>query len=290
MGLLMASTIDTAFVNQFRDNVMFLAQQRESKLKPLVRQETFTGEFLYLDQLGALDAQQKTTRHKATPVMDQPHSRRRVGIETWQVADLIDNDDRLKMLLNPESNYSKSFAMSLGRKYDDLMIAAATGTAQSGKTGATAVTLPAGQVVGDGTQPMSLAYLLDAKYRMDAADVEAEDRVAVVSAKALSQLLNDTKITSADYNTVKALVRGEIDTFVGFKFVMSTRLAVPAANKRDCVFFQRQGIALGINQDAITRISERPDMSYATQVYMELNAGAVRMEEVRVVKVQILET
>lgn len=285
----MANTISTAFVNQFSSVAMHLAQQKMSKLRGTVRNEALRGEYGFYDRIGRVAMQEKTTRHADTPVLDTPHSRRRVPGQTWQYGDLIDNDDEIKMLIDPRSNYMQAAAMAAGRRFDQTIIDASFGSASTGKDGSTPVTFPAGQTIGGASTKLTVDLVAAAKQKLDANDVEEEDRFIVISPIALQQLLGETKVASIDYNTVRALVAGEVDTFMGFQFIRSTLLPV-ATNVRDCLAFQRQGLLLAIQQDARARIEERADKSFATQVYLEINIGAVRMEEERVVKVQVDES
>jgi len=125
---------------------------------------------------------------------------------------------------------------------------------------------------------MSLAFVLAAKQELDDKDVEMEDRFMVVNTTALNSMLDVTEIGSADYNSVKALVRGEIDTFLGFKWIMSTRV-----DSSDVGYaYQKYGLCAAMGSAPMVRTDERADKSYSWQVYYELNIGAVRLEENRV--------
>ncbi len=81
---------------------------------------------------------------------------------------------------------------------------------------------------------------------------------------------------------------GDINTFLGFNFIVSNRLAV-ASSIRDCFAFAQDGILLGVGKDVTARIDERSDKGYATQVYYSSAFGATRMEEAKVVKIQAYE-
>jgi hypothetical protein len=100
-------------------------------------------------------------------------------------------------------------------------------------------------------------------------------------------LLNTTEVKSSDYNTVKALAMGQLDSFLGFKFIMSNRLKFDATNTTDRLVyaFTQDAIKLAIGQDVIARIDERADKSYSTQVYYAMSIGATRMEEEKVVQI-----
>jgi len=178
----------------------------------------------------------------------------------------------------------------MGRAMDDNIIAAATGTAYTGVAGGTSTSLPAGQIISEaGTGRMTIAKLRTAKEILDLADVDPSlPRFIVVGPKQITDLLGTTEVTSSDYNVVKALASGDINSFLGFNFVVSNRLAV-ASSIRDCFAFVNDGIALAVGKDVTARIDERADKGYATQVYYSAAFGATRMEEEKVVKIQAYE-
>lgn len=292
----MSIEITTSFVDQFRANMEMLVQQKGSKLRGLVSLDTVKGKSAYYDQIGAVAAGVKATRHADTPQADTPHSRRRLDLATYNWGDLIDNDDKVRMLIDPASEYSKAGAMAMGRAIDAVIVDAAIGTSKTGASGGTSVSLPSAQKIAHGSAGLTLAKLLNAKEIFDAKDVPEEDRFMVITAKQLSDLLGDDQITSADYNTVRALVAGQLDTFLGFKFVQVNGLRAPndpilpvASQVRKCVAFQRGGIKLGIGEDIQARITERDDKCYATQVYYEMSIGATRMQEEMVVEISCQE-
>jgi hypothetical protein len=121
---------------------------------------------------------------------------------------------------------------------------------------------------------------------LDLEAVEMEDRFAVVSPSGLDQILNTTQATSSDYNAIKALVRGELDTWMGFNWIMSTNLST-SGTITSCFFMQRYALCLAMGAEPLVRTDERNDLSYSWQVYYELNIGAVRLEEARVVQVDV---
>jgi hypothetical protein len=97
----------------------------------------------------------------------------------------------------------------------------------------------------------------------------------------MNNLLDLTEATSADYAAVKALVRGEVNSWLGFNWIMTTR--IPTANLG--IAYHKNGICLAMADNPMVRTDERTDLSYSWQVYYELNIGAVRLEEDRVVVV-----
>ena len=279
----MAYTGDKWYAQQYQDAVMQLAQQKGSALKSLVWTKEANSEKVNFERLAGTAAVAKTTRAVATPNVEMVHDRRVVTLVDYHWATQHDWFDDVRMLVDPKGPYTAAGGWAMGRAIDDLIIAAARGNAIDGA--ASTIALPAGQkIVEGGTAGMTLAKILQAKRLMDAAEVESEDRYFVLSARQLEDLLGVTQITSSDYASVKALVQGEINTFLGFTFVRSERLPI-ASNKRFCIAFQKKGLGLAIGKDMMTKIDERPDLSYAWQVYMGWSMQATRVEEVRVVEV-----
>ena len=282
----MSTQITTAFVNQFSANVQMLSQQMGSLLRNAVDVESVNGEKAFFDQVGSSAAVKKTSRHADTPLVETPHTRRMVTMSDYEWADLIDEQDKVRLLIDPTSTYGRAAAAAMGRAMDDEIIAAALGTAKTGKDGGTDTTLPAGQKIAHGSAGLTIAKLLSAKEILDANSVDPSiTRHIVVSPKQISDLLNNTTVTSSDFNTVKALAQGELSSFVGFNFIVSNRLTTDSNSDRQVIAFASDGIKVGMGKEPMAKIDERADKSYATQVYYCQTLGATRMEEAKVVEI-----
>jgi hypothetical protein len=286
----MSNQITTAFVQQYSNNVQMLSQQKGSLLRSAVDVETVTGKNSFFDQVGSALAVKRTTRHADTPQMDTPHARRRVSLVDYEYADLIDNQDKIRTLIDPTSSYASAAAFALGRAQDDEIIAALSGTAFTGETGSTSTALPSSQKITEsGTAGLTIAKLRSAKEILDAASVDPSiARYIAVSPKQITDLLGTTEVTSSDFNSVKALANGEVNSFLGFNFIVSNRLT-SASSKRLCLVWAMDGCKMAIGQDLMTRIDERSDKGYAHQVYVCQSIGATRMEEDKVVTIQAHE-
>ena len=287
----MSVQITTAFVEQYKSNVFHLAQQKGSRLRDAVRTETVTGKAHFFERIGSTAALKRTSRHSDTPRVDTPHSRRKVTMDDYDWADLIDNEDKVRMLISPSSEYAQAGAWAMGRAMDDAIIDAASGNAFGGVAGGSTVALPSGQKIAHGSAGLSVTKLIEAKEILDANSVDPEEpRYCVVTSKQLSDLLAITQITSADFTSVKALVQGEIDTFMGFKFIRTERLDTNSSSNRLVLAFAQSGIGLAVGQDINTRISERADKNYATQVFLSMTIGATRIEDEKVVEIECTES
>lgn len=287
----MSNQVQSSFVEHYSRNVLELSQQKGSRLRAAVRVETVTGKNAYIDRIGAVAAKKRTSRHADTPQLDTPHSRRRVSLVDYDWADLIDDTDKVKMLIDPASPYAQAGAWAMGRAMDDELIAAFTGTSYAGVDGSSTVSFPAGQQVAAGAAGLTIAKLLSAKEILDGNDVdESVPRFVALSSKQVTDLLNTTEVKSSDFNTVKALAQGEIDTFLGFKFIRTERLGLDGSSNRQVIAWAQDGIALALAKAPTARIDERADKNYATQVYYSMAIGATRLEEEKVVEIACVES
>jgi hypothetical protein len=194
------------------------------------------------------------------------------------------------MLIDPTSAYAQAAAAAMGRSMDDVIIDAALGTAFTGETGSTSTTMLAGNQIANGGTDLTVAKLRTAKKTLDLASVDPSiPRYIAVGPEQIDALLGDTNVTSSDFNTVKALVQGEINTFMGFEFIVTNRLS-KASNIRSCFAWAEDGLTLAIGKDVMARIDERSDKGYATQVYYCMSIGATRMEEEKVVQIDCDES
>lgn len=278
----MADTQNTIYAQAYGQNIMQLAQQKFSKLagtvfmKPNVKGKTF-----FQDQIGKWDMEVKGSRNTQTPNNDPALARRMGVMVDFHDARLLDRGDELKSISDPKSAYTIAAAQSLGRMMDKRIITAALGSAAAGETGSTSVTN--GNIILATAASPTVARLIAVKQTMDDDDVDAEDRYFVCTPQFLNQLLNTTQVSSADYNTVKALAMGDIDTFLGFKFIQSTQLVAVSSSTLIGVAYQKNGICMAMASEPVVRTDERADLSYSWQIYYELNIGGVRLEEEKVV-------
>lgn len=301
----MSQFITEAFVEQFSSNVMHLSQQKESRLQKAVRNETQKGKAAFYDRIGKVAAVKRLSRHGSTPQLDTPHSRRMVTLEDYEWADLVDDQDKIRMLIDPTSEYALAASYAFGRSKDAVIVAGALADAAGGEHGGTAVALPDTQkyACNDGTnfKNLNLLALRKVKALMDKNEVDGKRYLACTSSQ-IENLLTDDKVTSADFASVKALVSGELNSFMGFEFIrlegigLTTATVATAATgavgsgasvvgSRACFAFTEQALLLAIGEDYNVKMSERDDKGYAMQVYARMSLGATRLEEESVVEI-----
>ncbi len=297
----MSFEIDVALVNAYRANIEIQFQQMISRFQPHVRNESQHAEYEFYDRIGPTAAVEVINRHSDTPLVSTPHDRRRVGLRAFDWADLIDNWDRIRMLADPTSPYVTNSVMSMNRAKDDVIIQAMFSNAYAGQTGTTTVAFPSSQVIAvnyveSGTAAnsnLTIGKLRYARYLLDKAEATTDseyDLCAVVDPSQIQSLLRTTEVTNSDYNTIKALVAGEIDTYMGFKFVKSNRLQLNSSGYRQPVFFERQGLLLATGEEIKVDVGPRRDKRNSVQVYVSGMFGATRMWEQKVIQILCDET
>ena len=291
------STIEVARAQQYGTMIRSLSQQTRSKFVPRVEQDTITGaKQKSYDRLGEASSQDSTTRHGDTPLNELEHSRRWIVLTDTDTGTLLDKQDDWKMIIDPRNKYARHQAMELQRQQDDVIITAALGNATAGEEAGTTVAFEDDSISinGDGT-PTSLGTLASVQTVADISidkmllmmqifneeDVDADiPKYWAVSPKSVRDMLNLTKVGSADYAAVKNLQNGKVDEYAGFSWFWTNRLTQDSATSTAYRSFAwaRDGIIFGQAKDVTARISERVDKKYSWQVYTCISCGAVRFE------------
>lgn len=298
----MTDAIETSRVIQFTSNVAFLLQQMGSRFRGAVMEGAHIGKAaVVVEQFGKTAAQKRTTRHGDTPLMAVPQDRRWVYPNDYEWADLIDDQDKLRMIIDPTSPFAQAGAMALGRSIDDEIVTAFFGTSQTGESGATAVAFPSSQDVAatvggaSGNVGLNVAKLREARRVLlqSEVDLDIEAPYAALDANAHDDLLGDIQVVSTDFNSRTPLVDGRLPGFLGFNFLHSERIpggatggAPSVSNGKDVPVWVKSGMHLGLWNDINGRITPRADKSYSTQVYAKGTFGATRVEEKRIVRIK----
>jgi len=293
----MSFNITTHFVQQYTTNVQLLLQQKGSKLRNTVTVGSYTGKAAKaIEQVGPVTAQKRTIRHGDTPLISTPANARWVFPTDYEWADLIDDQDKLRMLIDPTSSYSQNGAYALGRAMDDEIITAFFATAKTGENGSDNTVFGVDQDVvvatgSTGATGLNISKLREAKkiLMQNEVDIDNDPLFCIITAQQHDDLLNEAQAISLDYNTRPVLVDGKITAFMGFNFIHTERLPLNGSSQRRVAAFAKSGMHLGMFNDINTMISERADKGYATQVYVKGTFGATRTEEGKVVEIVCAE-
>lgn len=287
----MVATFDQGFLKAVADGVFLLADQKESKLLNLVRKESKVGEYVFFDRADTANGLAEVTTNKATTSLsDIVRSRRGLANKLYMEHLWTDKIDEIKSMNDPASHFSTVLGRDVGKTIDDIIIDGALGDALTGKDGGGTQALPSSQkiAVGFGAEAdigLTVEKLIEAARILDANEIDDMNRIIVVGAKAMSQLLNTTKATSADFNSVRALVAGQIDTFMGFKFIKSQRLGVDANDDNRVIAFHPESIVFNMPAALEFKAGENMDKNYLYQASVIMSGGAVRIQDEGVVEI-----
>jgi hypothetical protein len=297
----MSLTIDQFYPNQYQTNVDLAIQQLESKLQGAVTREDFEGKRKAFNLLNSRAASLISARKQSTPNNDPSLEKYWLTQNSYQVTETLDefDDFYLAQIVLPTSPMVQNFAASFNRTVDDVIIAAVDGVRLVGEDGTTSSQLSSfngdsqriavdyvesGSAVSSG---LTIGKLRQASYLLDAQNVPEDDRYIVVGPAQKRDLLRAGEIGDADYNTVRALVNAEINTFMGFTFLHSTRLGTSGGNRKVLVF-HRTGVKFSLGQRK-SYMDIRPDLSHALTVRSTMALGAVRTEDEKVVTIACAE-
>lgn len=295
----MSQEVETHRLDKFAQDIMHLAQQRGSVFMGMAENRAMgmasvdidmgvMGKRKFYNQLGASVATEITTRHADTALADTPHARRMVSMRRYANADLIDEHDLKRIVKDPSAEYAESFGWAIGRSIDDEVVSRFFATAATGEDGTgTAAFDTTNFSIASGSVGMTIAKLRQSREILEGAE-EIEDAMnpwfGALQARQRRDLLATTEVSSADFNTIRALVQGQINTFLGFTFLKSQRLATVSA-ERACPFWTRTGMKLAFNQMIEGSIDIRPDKNRSKQIFFRADFGATRMRETAVVRV-----
>jgi hypothetical protein len=291
----MSVNLPSLYSQQFSTNIQLLLQQKGSRLRNSVMTGSHVGKQASpADQVGSIEMQPVTGRFQPMGRVDAAVDRRWVFPSDFDLPQLIDSFDKLKMLSDPTSVYVQNAVYAAGRKMDALILASINGTAKTGETGATSTVLPSAQKVAvgfgaAGNVGLTVAKLREAKRILMAADLDLDDPMnelyCVVKAKQHDNLLAEAQIISTDFNDKPVLVDGKIQRFLGINFIHSE--LVEASSSNDLVpVYAKSGVYLGVWNDITSKVSQRDDLQgQPWQAYVYMSAGATRLEEERVVQV-----
>lgn len=286
----MAVTISNAYIQTFERTVRQLAQQGVSRVRPYVTERSENSQKHNWDRLGKGAAVQKVATLVATPAQQLAWSRRVSIAQTWHAGEAVEQEDIVQMLIDPNSAVAENLAMSMRRAMDDIIITAATGNATDGAGGA--VAFPAGQLIGDGTTPISFDMVTAVQELFMQNDITPDvEKTFVVGPTQVRKLMQLTEQTSGDYVQRQALQSlsstGIVPNWMGFTWVMSTRLLVPAGGQLSCLAFTKRALGFHVPRDITVRVQEDPSVSFAWRLYAYATAGATRVEDEQIVHVKV---
>lgn len=311
----MSFQVTEAFITQFQDQFHVQAQQQVSRLERFTRRYpgTVVGESFTVDVLGTTTADVNRPRDADLQYANLAQQRRFADMVDAEKAEFISSMDKLKLLIEPTNQYSRALINAINRQKDITIVNSLLGSV---RTRTSTVALPAAQIIAAGGTGLTLAKLRQAKVLLDEAEMDDSDffeqtgvhmgapqdkpfgnvsapaYVLAASTKMLDGLLADTNVTSQDFNIVKALVNGAINTFMGFFFVRLPTNALPyvaGTTTRTCIAYAPRAIEYGVGKEVDSQI-ERVPQKNGWQALASASFGAARAEDTGVVSISCIET
>lgn len=281
----MPAPITTASVQQYKANVELLLQQEGSRLRGAVTTGSHVGKAAsVVEQFGSATAQLKAGRHADTPLLDLSQDKRWVFPLDYEWASLIDNEDQLRNIIDATSPYARAGAASMNRAIDDVILTAVFGTNFTGENGTTSESFDTtnyqvGVNVGGTASALNVAKLQSAMQKLMLANKGElmEPVYGAISSYEHDSLLKEIQVVNKDYSNSAVLENGRVSRFMGVDFIITERLTITSGNRLIPVWL-KSGMYLGLWKDLMTRIDEREDKSYATQVYLCMTMGSTRTQ------------
>ncbi len=290
----MSINLPAFYVQQYATNLQLLLQQKGSKLRGKVMEGSHVGKAASpVDQIAKIAMQPVSGRFAPMGRVDAAVDRRWCYPSDFDLPQLIDSFDKLRLLVDPQSHYVQNAVYAAGRQFDDLIIAAFSGTNKTGETGSTTTSFTPGSIVAEnfassGDVGLTVAKLREAKriLRLNQVDFESDEITCVINASAHDSLLAEAQVINMDYNDRPVLVDDVITRFLGINFVYCERLLVTDTDDTIIPVFAKSGMYLGLWDDIKTDISQRKDLQgLPWQTYVTLTAGATRLEEGKCVQI-----
>lgn len=201
------------------------------------------------------------------------------NLSDWEAKDYVDKFDALKFNFSEAKELAEVASDALGLRMDQIVIDALASGYDS-----------TNMKVGTTQTALTIATLLKAKTKLANNGVENRNLTFIHTPKMLEDLLGTTQVTSSDYNSVKALVNGELNTFLGMKFIMIAPRdegGLPTGtNTGDYIGFiyHKDAVGFALGQNIETRMDYIPEKS-AYLVGGDFSAGAVVIDDKGVVGV-----
>ena len=282
----MSKNLTNAAVTEFDSEVKHEYQGMKTLRECVTVRTGVVGGDYKFTRMGKGLANQKSSQADVTP-MDVSHARQRAILENWNAPEYTDIFDQAEVNFDERTELAQTIAKAIGRREDQIIIDTMAGVSYVASNDGDADT---GRVFDvSASANFGLDLLRSAAGHLDDIEAPSDDRYVVVRALALQKLLEDTEVTSSDYNTVKALVNGDLDTYMGFKIKkIGTRVegGLPGAiNDRVAFAWHKASIGIAIGIDMKTTIDwvAQKTSWLANGMY---KAGAVAREPQGIVKLQ----
>ncbi len=297
------TTIPDGFPSLYEDSWKLQLQQLESRLAPFIDVDVIHGEGKRYQRLPKVAARQITERFGDTNPEDISTEYRWLYVNFKDSAHILDRREQMQLgaVGSPHTQIMRLQRAAAMRDMDKTLIDGVRGTVQSGKTGATAITLPAAQqiavnFVDSGTPAnsgLTFAKVLEAATRFGISQVFGQDvenqsqGCLAISARQIKNLLLEEKLTSADYG-IRRLMDGQVVNLFGLAIKVVDPDLLPyvsATDVRTCVAFAREHVAFGVAEHPAAFADVLPGKRHDIQLRTEWGWGCTRLAEEGVIDI-----
>jgi hypothetical protein len=289
----MSATINTAFISQFSDNIHTLVREGASKLRSIFPTENQPGEKHFFDRIDKLTVSEVTTRKETTSLQDPAHSRRMATLKRYAAHTYLDDLDKIKLLVDPTSEYAKALADAHGENYDVTVYNQLLGSAATGASGAGSQAFDtSNNQIAHGSAGLTIAKIHQALRILEGNEIniDSTELFMCVGALGVEDMLTDTtngaQLSSFDYQDSKTMASGTLPNFRGVNIVRTQRVPDETADTTyRALLFTRDAMKVAVKDQLEIKTSERADLNYLMQISAYMNFGGVRMEEKKVVDI-----
>jgi hypothetical protein len=279
----MAINLSTAFVTLF-DAEVKQAYQAQAVLRGAIRVRSgVEGSSYKFPKIGKGVAQVRIPQTDVAP-LNVSYSQVTATLSDFIAAEYSDIFMQAKVNFDERRELVQVVSNAIGRRQDQLIIDALVNSS-TGNTVASSI--------GGSNTNLNVAKLRAAAEQLNTKNVPMDNRHIVIHASSLSSLLGETSVTSSDFNTVKALVQGDINTFLGFTFhVLGDREegGLPIASGDRKVFaFHKDAVGMAEGIAPKTEINYIPEKTSFLVASM-FSAGAVAIDAEGIVEVQTTDS
>lgn len=297
MSLGINSNITTFDVNQYANMLQLKLQQNESRLRGAVMSGShFGAQASPVEQFGPINANKVEGRYQPMVQTDAPTDRRWVFPQDYDLNQLFDTFDKLRLLIDPTSGMSDNAQRALKRAIDTEILNGLMLTNYTGNAGTSSETMTTGQSVPVQQGAASSTNYTVAKMRQarlilqqNEVDFDADQIFSAINATNHDTLLSEMQVVSTEFNDKPVLVEGKVVRFLGIDLI-HTELVFTGTDDQSttstaCPVWAKSGCYLGLWSDIMIKASERNDLrSVPYQVYVKGTFGATRLELKKVVR------
>ena len=318
MSITMSYSVDNLKVSKFHDDLYQVCQQEVSKLAQTVRTEydLTANEDKGFDMMDEFELQEKTGSAPETPTLDPSTQRRWVATTPYHQSVRYDKDDALDIKLAMTGEFVSAFKKGVNRKKDDIILDSFEAATTSGKKGGSTITwasqggntkytgLNTGRTIAHdsavGNCSASDTGMTTEKIELALeyfSNNDVPDDIPIwcaISPRQATNLFGQEEYVNVDYNNSKPLTQGRLlGNWMGVNWVSTPKITVGSSNDVDgntsvceCWCWAQDGIILGVADELTIEINRLPLYSYAQQVYVHMNMGAMRFDEDKVIKIE----